>query len=121
MYSNYNKESRDAVLQFMLHYFPDKENLVKPIFPLEPVTEASKFKAMFKGKTYKEGTILLNKFTKDRGERVPPLIKNYMHLSPTMKTFGTAKNPDFGGVEETGILITIADIYPAKKERHTDY
>jgi hypothetical protein len=31
---------------------------------------------------------------------------------------GTAGNHDFGGVEETGILVTIADIYPSKKERH---
>jgi hypothetical protein len=35
-----------------------------------------------------------------------------------MKTFGTAINHEFGDVEETGILVTIADIYPEKKERH---
>ncbi|MCY1305194.1 hypothetical protein D9M70_549870 [compost metagenome] len=35
-----------------------------------------------------------------------------------MKSFGTAQNEDFGEVEETGILITIADIFEAKKERH---
>jgi hypothetical protein len=35
-----------------------------------------------------------------------------------MKTFGTAGNHDFEGVEETGILVTIADIYPNKKEWH---
>jgi hypothetical protein len=38
-----------------------------------------------------------------------------------MKTFGTAVNPEFGGVEETGILVTIDDIFPEKKERHMDY
>jgi hypothetical protein len=38
-----------------------------------------------------------------------------------MKTFGTAVNPEFGGVEETGILVTIADIFPEKKERHMAY
>jgi hypothetical protein len=41
-----------------------------------------------------------------------------MNLSPSMKTFGTAVNPDFGNVEETGILVTIGDIYQEKKERH---
>jgi hypothetical protein len=35
-----------------------------------------------------------------------------------MKTFGTAINNDFGGVEETGILVTIDDIYPEKKDRY---
>ena len=44
-----------------------------------------------------------------------------MQLSPTMKSFGTAGNPDFGDVEETGILININDIYLSKKERHLDY
>jgi hypothetical protein len=56
-----------------------------------------------------------------RGEIVPPLVNIYMNLSPTMKTFGTAVNPDFGGVEETGILVTVADIYDEKKERHVNY
>jgi hypothetical protein len=44
-----------------------------------------------------------------------------MNLSSTMKTFGTAVNPDFGSVEETGILITIADIFQEKKERHMNF
>ena len=35
-----------------------------------------------------------------------------------MKTFGTAVNKDFGNVEETGILVTIPDIFEEKKERH---
>ena len=35
-----------------------------------------------------------------------------------MLTFGTALNEDFGDVEETGILVTISDIYDMKKERH---
>ena len=43
-----------------------------------------------------------------------------MNLSPTMRSFGTAMNNNFGEVEETGILITIKDIYPEKKDRHID-
>jgi hypothetical protein len=38
-----------------------------------------------------------------------------------MKTFGTAVNEEFGNVEETGILITIDDIFLEKKERHMNY
>jgi hypothetical protein len=37
-----------------------------------------------------------------------------------MRTFGTAMNNEFGAVEETGILITITDIYETKKGRHMD-
>jgi hypothetical protein len=32
--------------------------------------------------------------------------------------FGTALNPEFGGVEETGILVHTPDIYDSKKQRH---
>jgi hypothetical protein len=38
-----------------------------------------------------------------------------------MKTFGTAMNSDFGNVEETGILVTINDIYEEKKDRHMEF
>lgn len=41
-----------------------------------------------------------------------------MNLSPSMKVFGTAINEDFGGVEETGILVNISHIYPEKIERY---
>ena len=42
----------------------------------------------------------------------------YMSLSPSMRTFGTAINPTFGGVEETAIIIKIEDVYETKKARH---
>lgn len=121
MYPDYNKEARDAVLHFMECLFPDNDHLVVPKKPLLPTTDAAELDELFKGKSYKEGMIALNAYTKDREERVPPLIKNYMALSPTMKSFGTAINPDFGEVEETAILITVDDIYDSKKERYTSY
>jgi len=41
-----------------------------------------------------------------------------VNLSATMKTFGTAYNESFGNVEETGIIVTVEDIYDFKKNRH---
>lgn len=35
-----------------------------------------------------------------------------------MRLFDTVINRDFGDVEETGIMITIKDIYPEKKLRY---
>jgi hypothetical protein len=118
MYPDYNKEARDAVLYFMKYYFEDKEKLVVPIHSLPEFTDISEFKKELEGRDFKEGFRLLQRFTKERGESIPPLISSYMQLSPTMKSFGTAENQDFGNVEETGILVTIADIYEEKKERH---
>jgi len=35
-----------------------------------------------------------------------------------MKTFGTVINRNFGNVQETGIMITLKDIYISKINRH---
>lgn len=43
-----------------------------------------------------------------------------MALSPTMKSFGTAVNTEFGDVEETGIFFKISEIFDEKKKRHFD-
>ena len=74
-----------------------------------------------KGLEFKEGYKILNSYVRERNEFIPPLISIYMNLSPSMKTFGTAVNKDFGNVEETGILVTIDDIYQEKKERHMEF
>jgi hypothetical protein len=82
--------------------------------------EVTAVKGMYDGLSYKEGYKLLNSKVRGLGENIPPLINTYMNLSSTMKTFGTAMNYEFGAVEETGILLTIADIYDTKKHRHLD-
>lgn len=118
MYPNYDRESRDFLLHFMHHYFPDKENLMQPYHALEQNYDKAFVESQLRELDFKDGFKVLNSFVRERGENVPPLVNIYMHLSPTMKTFGTAVNEDFGDVEETGILVTIPDIYEDKKERH---
>lgn len=118
MYTHFNVHARDMILAFMNYYFPDKENLVTPIDPLLITTDVSAFLESLKGLKYKEGHLLLNKGVRAQGEHIPPLVNAYMNLSATMKTFGTANNTHFGDVEETGILVKVADIYDTKKERH---
>lgn len=117
MYTSYNKEARNAVLTFMHQYFPDSQNLVKPIHPISDYTNKDILK-LTQELDFKEGLKELNKYVKEREESIPPLINQYMQLSSTMKTFGTAMNEEFGGVEETGILVRISDIYESKKDRH---
>lgn len=118
MYPDYDVESRDFLLYFLHHYFPDNDQLATSLYPLETKGDEKEFKRMLDGLDFKDGFKVLNQFVRSRGAIVPPLMNIYMHLSPTMRTFGTAKNPDFGGVEETAIIVKIADIYEDKKERH---
>jgi hypothetical protein len=118
MYSDFNKEARDLILGFMDHYFPDKENLVNIPSPIEKIFDCSDFIKELHGLEFKEGHKLLNTKVRELGENIPPLFNSYMNLSPSMRTFGTAINHHFGDVEETGIMISIDDIYDQKKDRH---
>ncbi|GGZ31513.1 hemolysin A [Echinicola pacifica] len=120
MYPHFNAEARDLLLYFMNYYFPDEEHLVEPIQRLGYKTDISKFEGLFDGLDYKEGYKELNSRVRALGENIPPLINTYMNLSPSMKTFGTAMNNEFGAVEETGIMITLTDIYESKKHRHIE-
>lgn len=120
MYPHFNADARDLLIYFMETYFPDKKKLVHPheAITLGYKTDISSIKGIFDGLTYKEGYKVLNMRIRELRENIPPLINTYMNLSPTMMTFGTALNDEFGEVEETGILITLEDVYDAKKERH---
>ncbi len=117
-YRHYNVEARDYILHFMNHYFPDENHLVTPIHPVQIKTDVSSFEKELDTLNYKEGHKILNQHVRALGENIPPLVNSYMNLSATMLNFGTAVNDEFGDVDETGIMVTISDIYPTKKERH---
>lgn len=121
MYTHYDKFSRDLLLFFIRKYFEDKDKLVYPVEPISYHTNENILKNLLTGKTYKEDYKILSKEIRARGENIPPLINSYMNISPTMKCFGTSINSHFGDVEETGIMVTLDDIYDTKKRRHLDF
>ena len=121
MYPTFNSLGRDMILHYLNIYFGDKDRLVTTIHPLNlneehiPIIEKK-----FSANNLKEDYKILNQEVRTLGENIPPLVNAYTNLSSTMKVFGTAINDEFGNVEETGILITINDIYPEKRTRHID-
>jgi len=119
MYGDYNRRARNMLIYFLRKYFPDTENLVEPLYPVELEMNEEEFASIFTGGVFQEDYKILSREIRALNENIPPLINSYMNLSPSMRVFGTVRNPDFGNVEETGILITISDIYPKKSERHT--
>ena len=120
LYSTYNKEARDALMYFLNYFFNDPDGLISPVEAVSISSDIEEFKENLVGLDYKQGHKLLNNFVRDRGENIPPLINNYMSLSPTMRSFGTVLNQYFGEVEETMILVKIEDIYAEKKSRYID-
>jgi hypothetical protein len=118
MYEHFDPYARDLIQFFFQKYFKDNDQLMTPKKAVEFSTPINELAACFSGNDYEEDYRVLSKKVREKGENIPPLFNSYMNLSPTMKVFGAAINEGFGGVEETGILITIDDIYPSKKHRH---
>jgi hypothetical protein len=118
MYGDYNKKARNILIYFLNRYFPDTENLMESINPVELNIDKAEMDRLFDGANFDENRLILLKQVKLFDENVPPLINSYMNLSPSMKIFGTVHNPDFGDVEETGLMITIKDIHADKAQRH---
>ncbi|MBE0674646.1 MAG: GNAT family N-acetyltransferase [Bacteroidales bacterium] len=117
MYRHYNQRARDMILYFMRKHFGDREQLVTPKEPVYIDIHEDEMKKLFVS-GYRDDYKTLSSEVRKLGENIPPLFNAYMNLSPTMRTFGTFINHHFGNVEETGIMITVRDIYVEKIDRH---
>ena len=121
IYSSSPDMSRKAMVYYLDMCFGDREGLLVSKRPETCTPEESAFfREMFNGADYKENYQILNNYVKSFGDTIPPLIHSYIGLSPTMKTFGTTFDPDFGDCYDTAMMITISDIYQEKHERYID-
>jgi hypothetical protein len=120
MYPHFNTKARDLILYFLQSEFVDGRHLVSPKLSEEIQTPTEELEKHFTGTDLIKKQKQLSQAVRVLGENVPPLINAYMNLSKTMMVFGTSINESFGHVEETGIMITVRDIYPKKVERHVE-
>ena len=115
MYQSYLSECRDMILHFYHKYFPDPDCLRHPDQPSASGVGIVRYRTyVLRRETSARDYKILNKAIRDHGLSIPPLVNSYMNLSPTMRCFSTAVNTEFGDVEETGILVTIDDIFDTK-------
>jgi hypothetical protein len=120
MYPSYHRKGRDMILYFLNKHFEDVDKLVAPMCPLKLETDPGELKELFCCESFKDDYRILNSEVRKLGYNIPPLVNAYMGLSPTMRTFGTAINYEFGNVEETGILIAVDEILEEKRMRHIE-
>ncbi|MGN0213212.1 MAG: GNAT family N-acetyltransferase [Muribaculaceae bacterium] len=120
MYPNYSHLCRDMILYFLNHYFPDNDHLVTPITPVKYAHSMESLQSRFENNNFEADYKRLNQMVRDEGFNIPPLVHAYMSLSPTMRMFGTAVNDEFGNVEESGIMISVREIFADKIGRHVD-
>lgn len=118
MYPRFDTECRDLILHFLHKHFPDTDGLVWPLHPLAAQTPAEELERLLPYDSFRDDYRALNHEVRARGCSIPPLVNAYMGLSPTMRMFGTALNPEFGNVMESGIFFKISEIFEEKKKRH---
>lgn len=118
MYPQMNRKAKDLILYFYQKHFPDRDGLVWPNEPLLIETDFNELHTLFNGRNYKEDYQILQHKVREMGSYVPPLVNAYMNLSSSMRSFGTAYNHAFGETDETGIFVSIRDIYPDKRARY---
>ncbi|MCM1502561.1 MAG: GNAT family N-acetyltransferase [Bacteroidales bacterium] len=120
MYPSYDRYGRDLILHFLDKHFGDKDNLVTPYKPLALENDRLEMSKVLNEDDFRKDYKILNAEVRKLGHNIPPLVNSYMNLSPTMKMFGTAINDEFSDVEETGILVTLDEMYEDKRARHID-
>lgn len=121
VYTSYNIEARNALMFFLHKYFPDKDRLIKGRQRLRTFIDRDRYERLFCGGSYEADYKILMQQVRQYREVIPPLINAYMNLSRTMRVFDTVVNSDLGGVEDTGILIEIKDIFSDKLDRYTKW
>jgi hypothetical protein len=120
MYGDLDRKARDLILYFYQKHFPDRDGLVWPYERVSIESDYNELVQLFTGRNYKEDYQILLHAVRERGCTVPPLINAYMNLTPTMRSFGTCPNHHLVGTTDTGILITINDLFPEKRHRYID-
>jgi hypothetical protein len=118
IYPSFDEDARNMIFTFMQKYFPDNDHLIYPHILLDTRKKWDEMNQILCGTNYKEDYCILKSYIRNRGLNIPPLINAYMALSPTMRTFGSCINDEFGDVIETGLMITIKDIFEEKQQRH---
>lgn len=118
LYKSFEPMARDLIMYFFKQYCRDEDQLITAKYPLSYHHPEPKLAEILNEKTREENYRILSREVRARGENIPPLINTYLNISPSMRTFGTVDNPFFENMEDTGIMITIGDIYPSKIDRH---
>lgn len=122
IYPQMQIEARYAIIFFLNHFFADQEKLFTPIKEeVVPENFCEFFTNLFSEPTLEGNFKVLLTYLKERNERMPALIKAYIELASTMKSFGTCFDDEFGNIYDTGIMIAIDDIYKKKKERYLSF
>lgn len=122
IYEHYSANARELIYEYLDCFFPDRDQLITPKTTIE-ISEYVKKLATGLFNTNEDARTnykALQKAVRNENETIPPMFNAYIGLTDTMRTFGTTTDPDFGHTFETGIMITMADLFETKRMRYIE-
>ncbi len=122
IYEHYSSNARELIYEYLEKFFPDKEQLIIPksTINISPAIRKKASEIFNPQEDAHSNYKILQKAVRNEGETIPPMFNAYIGLTDTMRTFGTTTDPDFGHTFETGIMITMADLFEAKRKRYIE-
>jgi hypothetical protein len=121
IYEHYPLIARELIYEYMHRYFPDPDNMISPKNPIHISEKTHKLaEDIFIHNDSTSDYKALQKAIRAEGETIPSMFNGYMGLTHTMRFFGSIYDPDFGSVYETGIMITMADLFETKRKRYIE-
>ena len=119
IYEKYPSSARELIYEYMSRYFPDPDVLIRPKKLIEVSPQIHEYaKQLFVEKDAQANYKVLQKAVRAEGEVIPSMFHSYIGLTETMRVFGSIFDKDFGSVFETGIMITMADLFETKRNRY---
>lgn len=119
IYPDYDTVSRDLLYAYLRRYCYDEKGLFMPYEPVDISCEAQEMAdALFSGNDPVANFHILMKAVRARGTIIPPMFSAYLNLTPKLRYFGTAVEPTFSNVYDSGIMVDLKDIYDEKRSRY---
>ena len=119
LYPSFDENARNLIYAYLEQFNQDKQLLAVPHQAFDADENGRKAaKTIFTESSNEENLKLLLNAVRQMNTAVPPLFVAYLHLCPTLRYFSNAVNNEFGDVYETGIMVPINEIDPAKRDRH---
>lgn len=118
LYKSFDPLARDLIMYFFEKHCEQPDWLIRAKSPLSYHHSKETVANILNASDRDNDLKILSREVRLRGETIPPMMNTYLNISPSLQSFGTVDNPYFENMEDTGIMITIGDIYASKKDRH---
>jgi len=121
IHPTYDPTARNLIYAYLQRFCADKRGLFRPYNPIEISLEGQELAdKVFTGENATINWHLLQKAVRNLGTVVPPMFSAYLNVTGHLRSFGTATNDELSNAYETGILVTVKDIYVEKWARYVD-